>query len=118
MGRSSQLSGETLVSHRWRLQRGKDTLGLLTPLSSFVGDGDWLWILCRFEAGSDYWYYAGLFAEEARLMEINEYGLCKPYMEGISQLGLKLVPVECDDVPIISDIVIHIDKEQAWFHIN
>ncbi len=51
-------------------------------------------------------------------MEINEYGLCKPYMEGISQLGLKLVPVECDDVPIISDIVIHIDKEQAWFHIN
>jgi hypothetical protein len=102
------------MASAWKLKLGNEVLGTLTQVDTFGTDQ--LWILCQFESSPAFRSYAPLFAEEAKLMNMNELGLCRKITEKIASLGLTLVP-ENQGTESTTNFILHIDGNKGWFHI-
>ena len=90
------------------LKRGEMVLGTLRPY-----DMDDPWLLCKFEPTAAFAEIAPLFLQElAVIQDADNTKWINAYSE-IEQLGLRLVPV--DNGEEISEFLLHIDDNEAWF---
>ena len=96
------------MSKSWRLKRDKELLGTLTCQSS-----DQPWIVCQFQAELAFRQYSDLFEEELDILNRDEMHLWEQAYQKIIDLGLTLEAV--DAVESITDFLLHIDGEEAWF---
>jgi hypothetical protein len=92
------------------LYRGDDRLGTVTMKSELC---DFPWYGGSFQAAPAYAAVKQLFSEELRLLQADEMDAWEEVWAEIEEPGLKLLPT--DGGAAISELLIHLDGEEAWW---
>lgn len=106
-----------LSKTRWELRKDDAILGGFDQCGM-----DWPWVMCRFTATDEFETYRPLFAEETRLMDLEDKteaddAAWEAAMDRLSQLGLTLVLFYEDKVWVYRNFMLHIRGEEGWFRL-
>jgi hypothetical protein len=92
----------------YQLKRGNDLLG---RLSSCVPDFPWM--NCTFEPSPLFAQLRPLFEDELRLLDREDIDAWETAYEKIFALKLRLVVTKTEEE--ISEVLLHIEGDKAWF---
>ena len=91
-----------------QLKRGNELLGILYSYGN-----DFPWVNCNFEPTGSFGEVKPLFEEELKLLDAEDMDAWEIFYKQIDALGLRLVDEE--DVNNISEFLLHIQGDKAWF---
>ena len=97
-----------MTDRTFQLYRGETLLGVLTPTES-----DQPWWLGSFAPTIAFEEVRPLFLQELKLLNADQMGEWELLQTQIQTLELKLVPSDGSDS--VSDFLLHIDAENAWW---
>ena len=90
------------------LKRGEELLGVLRATRT-----DFPWVICEFERTASYESVQPLFDEELSLLEADRMDAWESAYDRINALGLQLI--DAKDEMHISEFLLHIRGDEAWF---
>ncbi|TQS23119.1 hypothetical protein [Microbispora sp. KK1-11] len=102
-----------MAEHTWRLRRGEEILGDI----HLTGDGDFPWLSGRFVARSGYAAVEPLFVQELALIEADGELDYETWEATYKHISDQLELITPDGLPV-TDFLLHISGQRAWFRLG